>query len=366
MVRPSWVEIDLDAIAHNVRLLAGIAAPALLCAVVKADGYGHGDVPVAEAALEAGAPMLAVALVEEAVRLREAGIEAPILLLSEPPAPSAGEVVAWDLIPTVYTAGFARALSEAADQPVGVHLKIDTGMHRVGAAVADAKDLVAAIVADPRLELGGVWTHFAVAEEDAVFTRQQLETFNGFIEMLGSVGVDVPVRHAANTAATLLYPEARLDLVRVGIGIYGQRPAPGMVPELDLRPAMKVVSHVSMVRRHPAGTRPSYGRRKALPEEAHVATVPVGYADGLPRALGAHGGEVLIGGRRHPLAGTVTMDQIVVDVGDDLVEVGDEVVLLGSQGAETVSADQWAEHLDTISYEVVCQIGPRLPRRYLP
>jgi alanine racemase len=366
MVRPSWVEIDLDAIAHNVRLLAGIAAPARLCAVVKADAYGHGDVPVAEAALEAGAPLLAVALVEEAIRLREAGIDAPILLLSEPPEESAGEVVGWDLIPTVYTAGFIKALSGVAHRPLPTHLKVDTGMHRVGAAVADARDLVAAIVADPQLHLEGVWTHFAVAEEDAVFTRQQLDTFNRLVEMLSTVGVEVSVRHAANTAATLLYPEARLDLVRVGIGIYGQRPVPGMVPDLDLRPAMKVVSHVSMVRRHPAGTRPSYGRRKGLPVEASVVTVPVGYADGLPRALGAHGGEVLIGGKRHPLAGTVTMDQIVVDVGDDSVEVGDEVILLGSQGTEEVTADQWAEHLDTISYEIVCQIGPRLPRRYLP
>ena len=366
MVRPSWVEIDLDAIAHNVRLLAGIADPARLCAVVKADAYGHGDVPVAEAAVEAGAPMLAVALVEEAIRLREAGIEAPILLLSEPPDQSASEVVAWDLIPTVYTPGFARALSEAAKRPLATHLKVDTGMHRVGAAVADAKDLVAIVVADRHLELEGVWTHFAVAEEDAVFTRKQLETFNGFVETLRNVGVEVPVRHAANTAATLLYPEARLDMVRVGIGIYGQRPAPGMVPDLDLRPAMKVVSHVSMVRRLPAGTRPSYGRRTALPVDANVATVPVGYADGLPRALGAHGGDVLIGGKRHPLAGTVTMDQVMVDVGDDPVEVGDEVVLLGSQGSEAVTADQWAEHLNTISYEIVCQIGPRLPRRYVP
>jgi alanine racemase len=366
MVRPSWVEIDLGAIAHNVRLLAGIAAPALLCAVVKADAYGHGDVPVAEAALEAGAPMLAVALVEEAIRLREAGIEAPILLLSEPPDESAGEVITWDLTPTVYTPRFVRAISEAAHQPLAIHLKVDTGMHRVGAAVGDAKDLVAAIVADQHLQLEGVWTHFAVAEEDVVFTRKQLEAFNGFIEMLAAVGVDVPLRHAANTAALLLYPEARLDLVRVGIGMYGQRPAPGMVPDLDLQPAMRVVSHVSMVRRLPAGTRPSYGRRKALPVEAQVATVPVGYADGLPRALGAHGGDVLIRGKRHPLAGTVTMDQVMVDVGDEPVEVGDEVVLLGAQGDEEVTADQWAEHLDTISYEVVCQIGPRLPRRYVP
>lgn len=366
MVRPSWVEIDLEAIAHNIRLLAGIAAPARLCAVVKADAYGHGDVPVAEAAVEAGAPMLAVALVEEAIRLREAGIEAPILLLSEPPDRSAGEVVTWGLIPTVYTAGFVQALSDAARRPLATHLKVDTGMHRVGAAVAEAKDLVAAIVADHNLELEGVWTHFAVAEEDAAFTKKQLETFNGFVDALRNVGVEVPLRHAANTAGTLLYPEARLDMVRVGIGVYGQRPAPGMAPDLDLRPAMRVVSHVSMVRDLPAGSRPSYGRRKALLADARVATVPVGYADGLPRALGAHGGEVLIRGKRHPLAGTVTMDQVVVDVGDDPVEVGDEVVLLGSQGSEAVTADQWAEHLDTISYEIVCQIGPRLPRRYVP
>lgn len=364
MVRPSWVEIDLRAIAHNVRLLEEIAAPAKLCAVVKADGYGHGDVPVAEAAVEAGAAVLAVALVEEAVRLREAGIEAPILLLSEPPDVSASEIVHWRLIPTVYTRGFVAALAAAATAPVPVHVKVDTGMHRVGAAVDEAGELVEVVLAAPNLVLEGAWTHFAVSEEDADFTRAQLETLTGFVAGLQASGVDVRMRHAANTAGALLYPEARLDLVRAGIGIYGQRPAPGLVPDLDLRPAMRVVSHVSMLRHYPAGTRLSYGRRRPLPADGLVATVPVGYADGFPRALGSHGGEILIGGRRHALAGTVTMDQIVVDVGEAPVRVGDEVVLLGAQGDDEITADEWAGRLGTISYEIVCQIGPRLPRRY--
>ncbi len=171
--------------------------------------------------------------------------------------------------------------------------------------------------------------------------------------------------HAANTAGGLGHPEARLDLVRAGIGIYGLRPAPAFAPEIDLRPAMRLVSRVSYVQRHPAGTRPSYGRSRPLPAESSVATVPVGYADGLARRLGDTGGGALIRGRRYPFAGNVTMDQVVIDVGDDPVEVGDEVVFLGRQGEQEITADEWAERLGTINYEIVCGFGPRLPRRYV-
>ncbi len=174
-----------------------------------------------------------------------------------------------------------------------------------------------------------------------------------------------PMFHAANTAGALAYPEARYDLVRVGLGTYGLRPAPHIAPDLRLQPAMRVVSRVVLLRRLEAGERPSYGRRRPLPEDGTVATVPIGYADGVVRRLSSTGGSVLIRGRRYPFAGTVTMDQIVVDVGDDPVEEGDEVVLMGAQGAEEITADEWAERLETINYEIVCQFGPRLPRRYL-
>ncbi len=365
-MRPSWVEVDVAAIRHNVSTIAGVVAPARVCAVVKADGYGHGDVPAARAAIAGGASSLAVAIVAEGVRLREAGIRAPILLLSEPPPADAEALVRWRLTPTVYSDRLLQPLAGLpGDAPHPVHLKVDTGMHRVGAAPADAVRLATRIAADPRLRLEGVWTHFAVSEDDPEFTREQLARFESVLADLREAGIEAGIRHVANTAGALEYPEARLDMVRTGLGIYGLRPAPHVAADLELRPAMRVVSHVSYLRRHPAGTRPSYGRRRALAAAATVATVPVGYADGVTRRLSAVGGEVLIGGRRFPFAGTVTMDQIVVDVDDADIAVGDEVVLLGRQGGEAIPAEEWAERLDTINYEVVCGFGPRLPRRYL-
>lgn len=363
-MRPSWIEVDLDAISHNVGLIAAEVAPATLCAVVKADGYGHGDVPAAEAALAGGATSLAVALVEEGVRLRDAGIEAPILLLSEPVPEDASLVVDRRLIATVYRKEFAAALAAAAAGPTSVHVMVNTGMHRVGADPSDIAELVGLIGDADHLELEGLWTHFAVAEEDPEFTKQQIATFNGVVEQLADAGVAVPMLHAANTAGALLFPEARFDMVRVGLGTYGLRPAPDCAPELELRPAMRVVSAVSMIRRLAAGERPSYGRRRPLPSDSTVATVPVGYADGISRRL-TDEGHVLIGGVRRHFAGTVTMDQVVVDMADSPVAVGDEVVVLGRQGDAEITADDWARLLDTINYEVVCHFGPRLPRRYV-
>jgi len=363
-VRPSWAEIDLDAVCDNVQVIAEAVAPAAVCAVVKADAYGHGDVPVAEASLEAGADLLAVALVEEGVRLREAGIDTEVLLLSEPPIADAAEIVRWGLTPTIYHREFAEALAELTSRPIPIHVKVDTGMNRVGATPENAVDLAQRITKDSRLVLEGVWTHLAVADEDDPFTQIQIDRYRAVIDELAELGIDIPIRHAANTAGAIRFPEARFDMVRIGLGIYGINPAPGVVPDIGLRPVMRIVSAVSMVRRYPPGTRPSYGRRRPLDREATVATVPIGYADGLPRSL-FEAGEVLIGGQRHRLAGNVTMDQILVDVDDAPVEIGDEVVLIGRQGSEEVTATDWADHIGTIPYEVVCQIGPRLPRRYL-
>ena len=363
-MRPSWAEIDLDAICDNVQVIAEMVAPSAVCAVVKADAYGHGDVPVAEAALEAGANLLAVALVEEGARLREAGIAAKILLLSEPPVNDAPEVIRWELTPTVYRWEFAQALSETTAAPLPVHVKVDTGMHRVGATPGEALDLAKRITDDAHLELEGVWTHLPVADEADAFTNVQLERYREVLSRLAAAGIDVPMRHAANTAGAIRFPDARFDMVRTGLGLYGINPAPGVVPEIGLRPAMRIVSSVAMVRRYPPGTRPSYGRRRPLERESTVATVPIGYADGLPRSL-FDTGEVLIGGKRHRFAGNVTMDQVLVDVGDAKVDVGDEVVLIGRQGGEEITATEWAMRMGTIAYEVVCQIGPRLPRRYL-
>lgn len=358
MVRPTFAEVSLSAVASNVAALKSLIEPAELCAVVKADAYGHGDAPVALAALDAGAASLAVALVEEGIRLREAGVSAPILLLSEPPLDATGEILEWELTPTVYSREFLERLSDCGER-LSVELKVDTGMHRVGASPTYFRDLVEAVRVSRNLSLQSVWTHFAVADEDPVYTKRQIDLFDRVTSGLG-----VPTTHLANTAGAILFPEARRDLCRIGLGIYGLHPCEETKRHVDLRPAMRLISHVSHVQQLEAGERPSYGRRKALPGNSTVATVPIGYADGFARALSTQG-TALIGGGRYPLAGTVTMDQIVVDVGDLDVEIGDEVVLLGEQSGAEIHADELASRLGTISYEIVCSVGPRVPRRYV-
>jgi alanine racemase len=368
--RAAWVEIDLGAVRDNVRALVEVAAPARVMAVVKADGYGHGAVPIARAALEAGAAWLGVALVEEGVELREAGIDAPVLVLSEPTPDAAVAVVSNRLTPVVYTPGGIEALAKAvADRGDGemlsVHLKVDTGMHRVGAPVDQVVALAQRVMDRDELILEGVCTHFAVADEpDDPYTAAQLDRFLAVLEDLDEAGLRPPIVHAANSAGLLAFPDARLDLVRVGIAIYGIPPVPDLADRVALRPALSLKARVSHVKTLDAGARLSYGLRYELDRRARIATVPIGYADGVPRNLAAVGGEVLIGGNRRPVAGTVTMDQLMVDVGDDDVAVGDEVVLIGRQGDAEVTAQEWAERLGTIAYEIVCGIGPRVPRTY--
>jgi alanine racemase len=370
--RPTWVEIDLGAVRANVAELVRLVAPAVVLAVVKADAYGHGAVPVARAALAAGAHSLGVALVEEGVQLRAAGIDAPILVLSEPPRDAAAAVVAHRLTPVVYTAVGIDALAKAvvdADAPQGplpVHLKVDTGMHRVGVLPAAAVELARRVDAHRELELEGVLTHFAVADEpDDPYTGEQLVRFAEVLDQLRAAGFRPAMVHAANSAGLLAFPESRFTMVRPGIAMYGVAPAPRLAHKMPLRPALAFKARVSHVKELAAGDRLSYGLRYRLGRAARIATVPVGYADGVPRNLAAVGGEVLVHGKRRPIAGTITMDQLVVDVGDDPVAVDDEVVLLGRQGEEQVTAEEWGERLGTIGYEIVCGIGPRVPRVYV-
>ena len=378
--RPAWADIDIGAARHNASVLRHLIGPSALCAVVKADGYGHGALLMARAALDGGATWLAVALVEEGVVLREAGIDAPILLLSEPPAEAMAEAVARRLVPTVYSEAGLRALGQAVQahpgDPVDVHLKVDTGMHRVGADPADAVSLADAIAAVGGLRLGAVWTHLAVADGigavDVDFTELQLARFARVLSELSDAGHRPLMTHVANSAATIAYPGSRRDLVRCGIALAGVLPSQALADRLSeatggqgVRPVLSLRARVAVVRDLGAGERPSYGRVRSLEAPSTVATVPIGYADGVPRRLFDCGGEVLIGGIRRPLAGVVTMDQIVVDcgpVGTAPVSVGDEVVLIGRQGAVEISATEWADLLGTINYEVLCDIGPRVPR----
>ena len=314
--------------------------------------------------------MLGVALVEEGVELREAGVDAPIMVLSEPVAGAADTVVEHRLVPTVYTTGgieaLAKAVISAGADPLPVHLKVDTGMHRVGCSPAEAGRLVETIMAHDELLLDGVLTHLAVADElDHPYNLQQLAAFDAVRERLRARGLEPRIAHAANSAGALVLPDARYDMVRCGIAIYGVAPAAAIAGVVPLQPALAVKARVSYVQRLGADEALSYGLRYRLAQDAWVATVPIGYADGIPRNLGAVGGEVLVGGHRRRIVGAVTMDQLMVDLGDATAQPGDEVVLLGRQGDEAITAEEIADRLGTIVYEVVCGIGPRVPRRYL-
>lgn len=366
----AWAEVSLDAVMQNVEALRAVAAPAAVCAVVKADGYGHGAAAVARAALEAGAEWLAVAQVPEATELRDAGIEAPVLLLSEPRPAEVEEALASRARITVYTPAMvdqlAHAVRSAGLPPVPVHLKVDTGMRRVGAAPEQVVDLAKAADAAPELALESIWTHCAVADEPAdPFTAVQLERYDRAVADVVAAGIEVPLRHAANSAAAIAHPASRYDLVRCGIAVYGIPPAPvldGMVP---LEPAVRLVTEVSFVKRVQAGEGVSYGHHGRPVADTMVATLPIGYADGVTRRLGLLGQEVLIRGRRHPMLGVVTMDQVMVDLGPDSdVVAGDEAVLLGAQGDERITPQEWADRLGTVGYEIVCAIGARVERRY--
>jgi alanine racemase len=370
--RYSRVIIDLDAIRHNVERLARESAPARAMVVVKANGYGHGAVKVAEAALEAGAHGLCVALVQEGVELRRAGIEAPILVLSEQPRDQVGELVAHGLIATAYSVAFIDALADEARRRdvVGqeVHLKVDTGMNRVGARPDAAVELGGRVLArSPQLSLGGVFTHLACADDvSSPVTADQIRRFDVVIDDLRRAGVDPGWLHIANSAGAIAHPDSRRDMVRVGIAMYGISPDPSMDEACaDLRPALSLVSGVSFVKTVNAGEAISYGHRHRFERTTNVATVPIGYADGVPRRLSAVGGAVLIGGRRRPIVGVVTMDQLMVYMGDDRCAVGDEVVLIGRQGDQSVTANEWGTALGTIGYEIVCALSPRLSREYV-
>ncbi len=367
----AWAEISLGAVAANVEALRAVAAPAEMCAVVKADGYGHGAAAVARAALEAGAAWLAVAQVPEATELRDAGIDAPILLLSEPRPGEVAEALAARMRVTAYTPDMvdrlAHAVADSGAAPLPIHLKVDTGMRRVGAAPDDIVGLAKAVDGHPSLELESIWTHCAVADDpDDPFTTTQLERYEAVLADVRAAGIDVPLRHAANSAATILHPASRYDLVRCGIAVYGIPPAPALAGALPLEPAVRLVTEVAYVKPVGAGEGVSYGHRGRLARDSVVATLPIGYADGVARALGELRQEVLISGRRHPMVGVVTMDQVMIDVGPGSdVQQGDEAVLLGAQGDERITPDDWAAQLGTVGYEIVCAIGSRVERRYV-
>jgi alanine racemase len=372
MSRWAWAEVSSPAIEHNVQALVRLVAPAQVWAVVKADGYGHGAILAARAALAGGAGGLCVALVQEGVRLREAGITAPVLVLSEQPPEQVALAVQHDLQLTVYSTEQLDIIAEHGGTDHPVHLKVDTGMRRVGAQVDDVVRIADAIAASPAVRLEGVSTHLAVADEPGdPYNDRQLDLFESVVARLASAGHHPALVHAANSAGAMAHPRARLSMVRAGIAIYGISPGTGVAPmvrSLGLRPALSLYAKVAHVKRVAAGERISYGLRHTFDRDTTVATLPLGYADGVPRRLHAVDGSVLIGGVRRHIVGVVTMDQLMVDCGDDIVEVGDDAVLIGHQigrdgSTVQITADEWADRLDTIAYEIVCGISARIERR---
>jgi len=367
--RWAWAEIDLSAIAHNVRALKALTAPGTaFMAVVKADGYGHGAVPVARAALSAGATHLGVATIDEALALREAGFSAPIQVLSEPPTTTVGTLLDHRIVPTLYTEEFADALESVAaarEVVAPFHLKVDTGMNRIGVRAEDAPRFAAGLAGRAALRLEGTFTHFATADTPADWdVDRQLERFGDALEGMRTEGVSPGLVHAANSPATILYPDSHFGMVRCGIALYGLHPSQHTRGRIDLRPAMAVKARATLVKRVPMGEGVSYGLTWQAASPTEVATLPLGYADGVHRVL-SNRFEVLVGGRRAKQVGRVCMDQFMVEVPRGVtVARGDEFALIGEQGADRISMDEMADIAGTINYELACAFGMRLPRIY--
>ncbi|WP_018638442.1 alanine racemase [Parafrankia elaeagni] len=369
----AYAAIELDAVRDSVAALVARARNAVTMAVVKADGYGHGMVPCAQAALEAGATWLGTAFLEEALGLRAAGITAPVFSWLAVPGERLAAGVAAD-IDLSASAGWAldelAAAARQVGRPARVHLKIDTGLGRAGATGEVWPDLcesAAALEAEGLLEVVGVWSHFAFADSPGHPTVQsQIGRFGDAVDAARKAGLTPRLRHLANSAATLVSPEAHFDMVRPGVSVYGLSPGPEVGPPstFGLRPAMTLRAGTALVKRVPEGTGVSYAHRYTTRAETNLAVVPLGYADGIPRTA-TNTAEVLLGGRRRRIAGTVCMDQFVVDVGVDPVAAGDEVILFGPGDHGEPTADDWARALDTINYEIVTRIGARVPRVYV-
>lgn len=370
LLRWTRATIDLGAIAHNIRELRRATHPASeLMAVVKADGYGHGALPIARTCLAAGATRLAVAIVEEGIELREAGIDVPLLVLGAIDPERAPEIVANDLTAALFTPELAVALNAAAEQQgkrVRVHLKVETGMGRIGLPAGDALKSLTRLCLDLRsIDVEGAFSHLALADAaDKSYAAFQRERFESALADIAAAGARLRFRHLANSAATIDMRDYHYELVRPGISIYGYFPSDEVRHELDLRPALSWTTRVAWVKQVPSETAIGYGCTFRTAEATRIATLPLGYADGYPRLL-SNRGEVLIRGRRAPIVGRVCMDQIMIDVGRiPGVSIGDEVTLIGSQGDQRITADDLAKAVGTISYEILTNVGRRVPRVY--
>ncbi len=373
-MRPAWIEIDLAALRHNISAFRALLSPGtrMMC-IIKANAYGHGAVPLARTLRRGGITHFGVALLQEGLELRESGIPEPILILGYTPDEDLAAAVENGLTLTLYTLEQARALDRVAGKigkTARVHLKIDTGMGRIGfLPTKPSIHAISQIAALPNLALEGIYSHQAWADNpDGAYARRQFETFTNFLGDLKTVGLQFKIVHMANSAATINYPDMHLDLVRVGISLYGLYPDPVMSiqPKIDLKPLMSVKTRLVHVKEVPKGTPISYGCTFTTSRKSIIGTIPMGYADGIPRLL-SNRGEMLVKGRRCPIVGRVCMDQFMVDLTDlpEKVSAGEEAVFLGRQGSEEITADEIAEKAETINYEIVTRMSTRLPRFYI-
>lgn len=371
-MRATKALIHLDNLRSNIMQIKKTLSPATkICLPVKADAYGHGAVRTAIAAIRAGVSYLAVASVQEGIELREAGIVAPIISLSLPILEEIDAIIEYKLEPLVIDEAFITELSRAADaqkKHVAVHLKIDTGMSRIGCSPSEAVKLAAQIVRTKYLRLKGVATHFAVAdsiaESEREFTKTQLDHFTAAIEQIKQAGISIPLIHAANSGAVQLFPEAQFDMVRPGLLAYGYSPVPKHVCPIEVKPVMELVTQVVLIKQIRAGTSVSYGRKWSAIQDTYIATLPIGYADGLRRAL-SPGLKVRIGNEFFPIIGRICMDQCMVDLGPHpWVQRWDEVCIFGPHANDN-TAQTLADIASTIPYEITCGIHKRVPRVFI-
>ena len=361
----AWVEIDLNALAHNVRQIKNILSPqTALMAVVKADGYGHGAVIVAQTALEHGATWLAVATLAEGIELRQAGIKCPILLLGAINSTAEINAIAqWQLQATICNPQQALIFSDTLKSSLPVHLKLDTGMSRLGTNWQDALEFVSLVHQLPNLEIAGIYSHLATADDrDPTIMNLQQQRFQKAIAQIKAQGMMTPRLHIANSAATLQDPALHYDLVRVGLAIYGLYPAPHLQNKVALKPVLEVKARVTQVKKIAKGTGVSYGHKYISDRDMTIAVVGIGYADGVARNL-SNRLQAIVRGQLVPQIGAITMDQIILNVSHlDNLQPGEIVTLLGQAGEHNITADDWANILDTISWEILCGFKHRLPR----
>lgn len=365
-------EINLDALKQNIKEIQKIVHPnSEIIGIVKADAYGHGAVEISRVLVEQGVERLAVAIVEEGIQLRQAGIKVPILILGYIPPCYAEDIIQYHLTPTVFTYEMAQAFSKAGEKynyTVPIHLKLDTGMGRIGFLIKkESIQEIQRIKELPYIKMEGIYTHFSTADEaDRSFTESQINQFHWFVQRLQQKGMDIPIKHICNSAGIIQFATEHLNAVRPGIILYGLYPSKEVNHhQLRLCPVMSLKTHISHIKEVEKGTPISYGKTYITQQNTKVATLPVGYADGYSRMLSSKG-HVLISGKRAPIIGRICMDQCMVDISHiPHAQVGDEVVLIGTQEKEVISVEEIAEILETINYEVVCMVGKRIPRVYI-